>query len=297
VGGEPWGNAAFEDPEQMLLFTNDPEKWNIEGGEPFAALKARMTKVILELAEKHDGQTVACISHGMAIRSLISGIKGISSENIHEIRHGDNTCVALLQCSDGNIDIAFYNDNQHLPHEESTFAGQDWWKNKYKADYSNLRFTPMDLSRDSELYSRCYRDGWEAAHGTMKGYSDSRCLRTAMRVSAALPASLMKAYSGEDFAGIIELDLERMSEDGAGWISLCYLCPQFRGRGFGVQLLGHAVSVYRNLGRKTLRLHVSEKNGRGIAFYEKHGFRRTGTASGAVAPLILMEMEICQMPS
>ena len=77
-----------------------------------------------------------------------------------------------------------------------------------------------------------------------------------------------------------------------GWISLCYLLPEFRGRHFGVQLIGQAVSVYRGMGRKCIGLHTAETNAKAIGFYEHYGFRKTGTAEGVLGPLYRMEMEL-----
>lgn len=286
----PWGNVAYDEPEQMLAFASDPSKWNIEGCENFEDLKSRMKSVICELGKKHEGQTIACVSHGMAIRSLISEILGVPSERIHEILHGDNTCVACLNYNDGKLEIEYYNDNSHLPKDMSTFADQDWWKEKEKVDFSNLRIIPMDITKDAELYASCYRDGWKDAHGTLDGFSEELYLRSAARVSKQNHLSLMKALYGEDFAGIIELDTERMAYDGAGWISFCYLTADMRGHSMGIQLIGHAVSVYRRLGRKALRLHVAESNTSGIAFYDKLGFNTIGTEKGILCPLKLMEL-------
>ena len=102
----------------------------------------------------------------------------------------------------------------------------------------------------------------------------------------------MKVLSGEDFAGIVELDTYRAREDNAGWISFCYLAPDFRNRGLGVQLVGHAVSVFRRLGRQSLRLHVSAENKAAISFYQKLGFEKIGEDEGIRAPLYLMELPI-----
>ncbi len=288
----PWGNVSYDEPEQMLAFASDPANWSIEGCERFDDLKSRIKGIICELGEKHEGQTIACFSHGMAIRSLISEIQGIPSERIHEVLHGDNTCVALLNYTDGRLEIEYYNDNSHLPKEMSTFALQDWWKEKDKVDFSNLRIVPMDINSEAELYASSYRDGWKDVHGTLKGFSEAPYLQSATKASAQNPLSLMKALYGEDFAGIIELDTERMSSDGAGWISFCYLTADMRGHNMGIQLIGHAVSVYRKLGRSALRLHVAESNSAGIAFYEKLGFSCIGSAKGILCPLKLMEMKL-----
>lgn len=285
----PWGNVAYDETEQMLMFSSDPDNWHVKGAESFKHLKERITSIVSELAAKHDGQTIAVVSHGMAIRTLISSIKNIPSERIHEIYHGDNTCVALILSEDGAMSVSYYNDNSHLSEGLSTFANQTWWKEKNKVDFSNLRIVPMDLEKDSGLYSECYADAWRNAHGSLVGFAAKPYLETARRLSKQNPEYVSKAYFGDDFAGIVELDPELMKYLGAGWISFCYLLPEYRGKGYGVQLVGHAVSVFRRQQRKSLRLHVAQTNKSAISFYEKLGFNHISTDSGAICPLLLME--------
>lgn len=288
-----WGNAAYDDPEQMLMFSTDPERWSIPGGENFRRLQARITGAVSEIASKHDGQTVAIVSHGAAIRSLISGVKNIPSERISEIPHGDNTCVALLEYEAGKLEVGYYNDNSHLVEEISTFAGQKWWKTaQNKPDMANLRLIPMNISEDAQLYKDCYSDSWQNAHGSLLGFDGDIYLGGAEKASSKNPRCLMKAYTGTDFAGIIELDPQRMSSCRAGWISFFYLLPEYRGNRFGPQLLGHAVSFFRALGRDKLRLHVAETNKGAIHFYEREGFSQVGADSAASGALFLMEMGI-----
>lgn len=289
---QPWGNASFDYPEQMLLFGTNPDKWHIKGGESFADLKSRITEVINELAEKHEGQTIACVSHGMAIRSLISTILGVSSEDISRISHGDNTCVALLNVEKGKTSIEYYNDTAHLDQNLSTFAKQGWHKNSVKPDITSLRFYPIDLSADTQLYKNCYKEGWQEAHGTIRGYSEAPYIKAATKVSAKDPQTLMKALYGDEFAGILELDPERMAGEGAGWISFVYIAPELRGRGLACQLIGQAVSYYRKKGRSSLCLHVSETNSRALALYEGLGFHCIGSAEGNVSILQLLQKSI-----
>lgn len=289
---EPWGNIAHSDPEQLSLFGNDPARWHVEGSESFEGLKARITGIILELAERHEGQTIACISHGMAIRSLISVILNLPSDRITEILHGDNTCVALINARDGKLELEYYNDNSHLQNGLSTFAGQSWWKDSGSVDLSNLRFEPLDMKKDSELYNACYKEGWEQAHGTLKGYSPAPYQKAATAVSSADPKTLMKAFRANEFAGIIELDPNRMADIGAGWLSLVYIVPELRGRGYAVQLIGHAVSYYRRLGRSSLRLHVAETNTRALALYDRLSFNCLAVEEGTVVPLRLLEKQL-----
>ncbi len=288
----PWGNAGYYHPEQMMYFASDPALWDIPGCEKYPDLQSRITSTLLRLSLQHQGETIACFSHGMAIRSFIAGVKGISSENIHEILHGDNTCVALLNVENGSIDIEYYNDNSHLSSDLSTFANQSWWRSKNSPDLANLRFEPMDIAADEKLYCSCYRDGWQAAHGTLSGYSSAPYLSAAQKISAQEPLALMKVFSGEKFAGIVELDPSRLAEQGCGWISLLYLVPEMRGKGFGVQLLGHAVSFFRGKGRSAIRLHVAETNQNALRFYKGAGFSSVDIIQGSLSPLLLLDKKI-----
>lgn len=288
----PWGNAAYDAPEQMLLFANDPDNWMVEGAESFAHLQERVSSTVRELAAKHDGQTIAIVSHGMAIRSIICGILGIPSERIHEVLHGDNTCVALLCAENGELSVEYYNDNSHLNDELSTFANQTWWKNKSKVDFTNLRIVPLDIDKDAKLYIDCYADAWMAAHNSLVGFSPDPYIESAKRIAKHDRNCLSAAYYGDYFAGIVELDPVMMSYLGSGWISFCYLTQAMRGQGYGAQLVGQAVSVFREKGRSSLRLHVAETNTNAIAFYKKMGFSIIATDDGIICPLYLMELPI-----
>ena len=80
----------------MHFFNHDPDRWCVQGGETFAAVQQRMTDVLLELAQRHEGETIAVVSHGMAIRAYICAVLGVPSTEIPKIPHGDNTAVTLV---------------------------------------------------------------------------------------------------------------------------------------------------------------------------------------------------------
>jgi len=92
----PWGNIARDYPEQMELFSHDPARWSVPGGEPYAAVQARMGTAVREIAAQYPGGSVAVVSHGLAIRSLLCELFGIPSNGIDRVPYGDNTSVTLL---------------------------------------------------------------------------------------------------------------------------------------------------------------------------------------------------------
>ena len=93
----------------------------------------------------------------------------------------------------------------------------------------------------------------------------------------------------DEAMGIVELDIKRGKHAGYGWVSLLYLNEDYRRRGLGIQLLGRAIMKYQGLGRKTLRLHVSDDNTAALAFYRKYGFKALSTEPGVGSQLYLME--------
>ena len=288
----PWGNIERADPDLLFWFNNEPEKWHVPGAESFDELLRRMREAILEIAARHEGQRVAVASHGMAIRSFLWDVLKRQGE-ARSPGHGDNTSVSLLLVEGETVTPVYLNDTAHLPREKSTFYRQDWWKHEGKGELNNLILEPLPLPENAAFFERCYADAWRGIHGSLAGYAPDTYVTDALRHAAAAPeTAVVQALRGEQFAGLIDLDTTRFARQGVGWISLLYMAPEMRGMGLGVQLLGHAVSTYRRLGRSVIRLHVSTENPRAQRFYERYRFREIGRMEGAVAPLLLMEMRL-----
>jgi len=298
IGLGPWEDRPFGDlqhyePEQMYAFNDDPDRWLVAGAETFPTLQRRMYEAVTELAARHDGQTVACVSHGMAIRSLLAGLLGIGSHEIFRIRHGDNTAVTLLAVENGVIRVVYYNDTDHLTEELSTFARQTWWKRPGGIDDCNIWFRPLDPGRYPGKYLEFYQKTWWCVHGNLDGFQAPVYLDTAIRHFAACPEAIVTIQQPDgETVGITELDTERDAAQGIGWICLCYVEAPYRRSMVGIQLIGHAVSVFRRLGRRAVRLCVFSGNTGAIRFYEADGFYRVGETEGVSGTLYIMEKDI-----
>lgn len=288
----PWGNIAREQPEAMDAFNNDPDEWQVSGGENFRQVKRRMLTAIQDIDRRHDGQTVVCISHGMAIRALLALIMGVSSKEIYKLPHGDNTAVSLLSVQDGRPTVSWYNDSSHLSDELSTFARQSWWRDSANADPGNLIMDSMDIPAEMDVYLELYRQAWTAAHGSLQGFDEDLCARTAQSHYDYFPLCISKAVSGGKILGVSDIDVERSRAEGCGWLSLLCIDEAFRRRQLGAQLLGNAFYICRGLGFNSVRLNVAEENHGAIAFYREFGFRPVGEADGAGGRLLVMEREL-----
>ena len=289
----PFGNLMYDYPEQMRAFNDDPDRWYVEGAETFPQIKRRLRGVLTELAEAHDGETIVCCTHGMAIRAFLSDVMNVPSAEIWRVPHGDNTAVSLLEYEHGAFRVVFCNDASHLPAELSTFARQKWWQKPGAWDNENVRFRRLDPEQYPGTYLDFYEKTWRAVHGNLDGFQPAVYLAAAIRHVQADPDALVTIVRQDgETVGITELDTQRGAAEGYGWICLCYIEESCRRLQLGAQLLGHAVSLFRRLGRRAIRLSVYEGNAGSIAFYKEYGFRAVGETDGVSSRLLIMEKEL-----
>ena len=290
---QPFGDLKYRDPEMLTYFNDDPDRWRVPGAETFPALTKRIRGIVTELAAKHNGQTIACVSHGMAIRSLTADILGVASKDIPLVPHGDNTAVTLIEAEGEALRLVYASDTKHLPPELSTFARQSWWKQRGAVDLNNVRFQRLDPEKYPGVYTAFYEKTWRDVHGSLDGFYAASYLDAAKRHARACPDALVCILRPDDRkVGVTELDTERGAAEGLGWICLCYVEPDCRRAQLGAQLIGHAVSLFRRLGRRAVRLSVYEGNTGAIAFYEEYGFRVVGETEGVSSRLLVMEKEL-----
>lgn len=289
-----WAGIDRTDHETMALFSMGSPLFRSPNGESLPELRQRSTAAILDIASKHNGQTVAVFAHGTLIRNALAEFQGIDYEGMRKMKHSDNTAVALLEIENGKVTVVFSDDNSHLSQEISTLARQHWWKDDPKKLDVNLWFQRADLN-DPEVrafYLTCREEAWQSLYGQLDKYNGEGFLADAEDAWKQEPRSVMLAMAGRRKAGILQLDPARFAGDNKGYISFFYLSPDRRGSNLGVQILGKAVSIYRSMGRDTLRLACSEKNTAALGFYHKYGFKTVGITAGAYNALYELEKPI-----
>lgn len=287
-----WGDVERETPEMLRKFNYEPEAWQVPGAERFQQLRERVLKSVLDLAARHPGQCIAVVTHGSALRSLFAVAMGLYLGDMQRLPYSDNTGVSHIFVEDGKIRIDYINDNSHLQGGYSTLERQHWWKMKNGRDGNNLRYVPLDLKTRGQDFLEAYKDAWQLAHGgRLTGFSEVY-LNYAKKESARNKNSVLEVFQGDRSAGFLQLNTQQDVKDGVGSIAFYYFREPFRGKNLSVQPLGQAVSYYRPLGRKRLRLRVAEENARARAFYEKYGFQQTGWERGSVGRLLVMEKDI-----
>ena len=273
-----FGAVRHSDPRQMDLFNRTDPAWEVEKAENFFQLGDRLYEAVGRLAGRHPDQSVAMFSHGMAIRQFLGRVKNIPPEEWHAMPHGDNTAVTCLTFDGEKFTIQFEMDNSHLPEDISTLARQSWWRKDKKAAadvnlWSDIPF--IHHCWDRELYLKLRREA-------CPGVEDALLLAEAEGLRPQLQGlwNVNIFMAGERPVGIALYDIGRGVEEKAGYIEFLSILPEERGKGLGIQLIGQAVSMYRNSGRDRLRLRCPAENGRAQRFFERYGFHQAGQEEG-----------------
>lgn len=287
----PWGELAAFDGGRLTLFNASSPDWQAPNGENYQQLRERMLGAFWKIVEENPGGTAAVVSHGTAIRALLAALHGYAPEEMGRMGHSDNTAVSCVEAEGTQVRVVYEDDNSHLPQEISTLSAQSWWKGDGGRD-ANLYFRPLDMDRESEIYYEARKEAWLSIHRTIYNFDGEGFVQEAREQAAFDRRAVTAAYLDGALVGLIQMDPRRDADKGVGYIPFCYMTPEYRKQGMGVQLLGEAVSVYRPMGRACLRLRCAPDNYVAQRFYRRYGFHKVAEARGTRVPLDILEKDI-----
>lgn len=118
VGFGAWEGLKYDQiyagwSEEITQFFRQPSKVQIPGGEGFHAVRERTDRAIHQLRQKHDGECIAVITHGGAIRTILCSALGIELDYLWSFRQ-DNTAVNIIEYEERHALIRLVNDVNHI---------------------------------------------------------------------------------------------------------------------------------------------------------------------------------------
>ena len=116
----PFGWLARTEPERLEAFRSDPAHWIVPGAERFEQYSGRFAAGLTELAQRHDGQSVAVFTHGCVLSGGLNRLIGLP----FDFSKSDNTTVCLLEYENDRFSPVYLFDNSHLSEALSTRARQ-----------------------------------------------------------------------------------------------------------------------------------------------------------------------------
>lgn len=285
----PYGNAMERDPLEMMHFSRAPEHWCLPGADSFDGLARRGVAALEDIVRENPNQTVAVCAHSYLIGAVLCKLF-YGYERYDQVGRSDNTAVTLFTVEQGKFHLEYQHDSSHLNQEglRRRRWNPETGTSPAEVGMADLSFAPLT---DIETYIRYRRDAWELIYGSLQGFNGSGFWLDAQKTMGPDPQAMVTGYLGKTPVGMIQLSPQRDSHKGVGYIPFLYLRPEYRHKGLGIQLIGHAVSFYRNSGRHKLQLSVAHSNENALAFYEKFGFSQVGKTPGLFGKLLLMEKD------
>ncbi len=148
---------------------------------------------------------------------------------------------------------------------------------------AELKFRPIDLTRDADLCIDFRRDSFVCSFGTddafikESGHDGAGYIDWLREHIEEFPEGCVHVWDRENIVGQMEMSF--LDDPRIGYINLFYLIPEARGGGAGDQLHDYALQVFRKLNKTKLQLSVSPTNKRAVAYYIKHGWEDLGPRS------------------
>ncbi len=290
-----WAEIERFWPEDFAVWKSRPWEASPPNGESPVEAGARMLNCVKGIVEGNEGKTLAIVTHGSAIRGALALAKGWDAERLSEQGWGDNTCVSKLEFEGpDNIDVVYENDASHLPEELSTFAAVGWKNKTGMPENIQLWFRradPLDKA-DSVLLAGFMGELYRCSYGTGENPDVESLLSEMREAQKASPRAVTFGCLGDEPVALAYLKAHDDTEPDTGLVGGFCIRKEYRGMGAGKQLIGQAVSVYRNMGRKYICACPSKKNGNAIRFYLENGFEKKGESADLKGPHIKMVKSI-----
>lgn len=264
----PWGELLPKYKEAYEAWVKAPLDFYVEGSETYAEVYARAREALEKIVSENEGKSIAIVSHGATIRMLMHGLRNNGNlENVASADWGDNTCISHFRFDGEKYIEVFLNCNDHLKTLYGFADGLSWVREGGGKNVWFKSATKDDIEKIKEYRILGEKEVFGRDTKNLKPFE-----KRVERFIKKDAESIVFGYLLDEEVGIIELDIAANVYPKAGHISFIYLKPEHRRRRFGIQLIGHAMSKYKALGRRHLSIRVAETNTAAYEFYKKYGF-------------------------
>jgi len=249
--GKPWGEISRQDREQLINFSIRPHLWRASNGETAEEAQTRLQHAVCRIAANHDGETIAIVSHGFAIRMLLGKLQGYPLNQIGESPQEDNTAVSLLQFDGKDLTVIYRSDNSHLLNIP---GGKKIARKRASVLEDGMYYRAPVLPEQKETLLKMSAAAWNEADGSRPAGID-------LLKDAAERYTLFGFNERREPSALLQMG-------APGWIRLLYVRPEERQQGLGVQLIGQAVQKTLEQGGRKIRILLRQENSAYALFAE-----------------------------
>ena len=101
-------------PEQMNKFYTLADELEIPGGETFRQVKERALAALKKIVDSHPDKTLAIVSHGGTIRTILCAVMNIHLNHLWTIQQFNTAVNIINYYNDDKVLVELVNDVHHL---------------------------------------------------------------------------------------------------------------------------------------------------------------------------------------
>ena len=243
------GYTACHYPERYERWLKTPYDHDIPGADPFWLAADRGCEAIRMIAEENPGGTVVAFSHSCTMTCAMTKLLGQPISAYYSVNSGDNTAVTKLEVDEsGKIEVCYIGDVKHLPQEllRANYPG--------RSAAGNFNFERICLPKDAaQLRELCTAAEAEtpAFFKAEKMYAEVEQTLSGEPAFAVFPMLLDRV------CGVVALRRDPELPEDHGRMSLLWVAPDLRDRGYTEQAFGEAIDLLR---RRGMRWLVTERS-------------------------------------
>lgn len=137
-----------------------------------------------------------------------------------------------------------------------------------------LTYRLVDVEQDQDTIVEFFVDAGNGEEDP--DFHATEYLEFAKNKSEALPEGFLLVEVEGETIGELVLRILPYENRTIGYVSLIYLKPAYRGKGYSQAMFAHAEQLFHNKGVSEYHLRVSVINDRAISFYKKQGLTSVG---------------------
>ena len=127
--GRRWEDLPRLFPDKLKIWQDTPWAFVAPAGESMRQVYDRMRDGILELVERHAGQSICVVSHGCAIRNFLCFALGLPYEQLASVPWCGNTAINQIDFdAQGTPQVIVQNDMAHLDAATQTDYSKAFWR-------------------------------------------------------------------------------------------------------------------------------------------------------------------------
>ncbi len=114
--------AAVKDPELWSVWVHSPHHARFPGGESLGDVTVRASAAVAEVVRKHEGGTVAMVSHRVVCHLLVLHLLGLDESRFWHVTQ-DVSTVNVFEHNDMGWSVVTLNDTCHLKELKTPQSG------------------------------------------------------------------------------------------------------------------------------------------------------------------------------